>query len=127
MFYSDFFSKPEVGADITLTQAGIPRLSLGETLPVTVSILEENLTLPAIITKTSTEGDFLTVSVIFNELTLERERQLVAMLFCRGGQWKRRNTPGELQSLWLLIKILLQPRILFDRQPQINAIQVSQV
>ena len=117
----------EVGADITLTQAGIPRLSLGETLPVTVSILEENLTLPAIITKTSTEGDFLTVSVIFNELTLERERQLVAMLFCRGGQWKRRNTPGELQSLWLLIKILLQPRILFDRQPQINAIQVSQV
>jgi cellulose synthase (UDP-forming) len=116
----------ETAADIVLTQPRIPRLNLGETLSATISILEENLTLSAKITKTITEGGFLAVSVIFDELTLEQERKLVSMLFCRAGQWKRRNSPGELQSLWLLIKILLQPRILFARQPQINAIQVSQ-
>ncbi len=63
----------------------------------------------------------------FEELTLEQERQLVTLLFCRSGQWQKRNSPGELRSLWLLFKILLRPKILFERDPQINAIKVAQV
>ena len=56
-----------------------------------------------------------------------QHRVLVEMLFCRPGQWKRQDTPGELQSLWLLLKILLKPRVLFDRQQKISVVSVSQV
>jgi cellulose synthase (UDP-forming) len=63
---------------------------------------------------------------MFEQVTLSQQRRLVEMLFCRPGQWKRQNTPGEFQSLWLLLKILLKPRVLFDRKPKESAIAVSQ-
>ncbi len=115
----------ETGADISLTQK-IDRLILGETIPVNLSILEEDLDLSGRITAVDIEEDSYTVRVEFETVTLDRERKLVAMLFCRPGQWKRKNTPGELYSLWLLIRILLRPKVLFDRDPKINAINVAQ-
>ena len=117
----------EVGADISLTQKGLPRLSKGETLPIVLSILEENIVLQAKITESEFSEDFPTIGVIFEKLTLEQERQLVTLLFCRPGQWQRRNSPGELQSLWLLLTILLRPKVLFERDSKINAIKVAQV
>ena len=116
----------ETGTDISLTQTGIPRLSRGETLPVELSILEDKIDLSGTITKIDTCEDFLRVRVVFDPLTIEQERKLVTLLFCRPGQWKKRDTPGELKSLWLLIRILLRPKILFERDPKINAIKVSQ-
>ena len=117
----------ETGADISLTQAGIGKLINGETIPVDLSILEEDITLSGKITATDICEDFHTVHVDFETLTLEQERKLVALLFCRPGQWKRKNTPGELHSLWLLFKILLRPKVLFERNPKINAINVAQI
>ncbi|MDJ0686869.1 MAG: glycosyltransferase [Xenococcaceae cyanobacterium MO_188.B32] len=117
----------EVGADISLTQPGFPRLIRGEILPIQLSLLEEEICLQGKITETGFDGDFPTVKVAFAKLSLEQERKLVTLLFCRPGQWKRRNTPGELRSLWLLFKILLRPKVLFDRDPKINAIKVAQV
>jgi cellulose synthase (UDP-forming) len=117
----------EVGAEIALTQAGLPPLASGETLPVTLEILEEGLSLKGEITATGLSGEFPTVRVMFEQLTLVQQRHLVEMLFCRPGQWKRQESPGELESLWLLLKILLKPRILFDRNPKVSAIAVSQV
>ena len=116
----------ETGADISLTQK-IDRLIPGETIPVEISILEEDLSLSGQITAVELAEDACNVRVKFNPLTLERERKLVAMLFCRPGQWKRKNTPGELYSLWLLVRILLRPKVLFDRNPKINAINVAQI
>ncbi|MEH2238582.1 hypothetical protein [Nostoc sp.] len=49
------------------------------------------------------------------------------MLFCHPGQWKQQNAPGELHSLLLLFKILLKPRILFDRKVDVSAMTVSQI
>ena len=115
----------ETGADISLTQK-IPRLTIGETIPAKISILEENLDLSAQVSEVNLDEDSCTVRIRFETLTLEQERKLVAMLFCRPGQWKRKNTPGELYSLWLLVKIILRPKVLFDRNPQINAINVAQ-
>ncbi|MEM8830952.1 MAG: glycosyltransferase [Cyanobacteria bacterium P01_G01_bin.19] len=115
----------ETGADISLTQK-INRLSQGETIPANISILEEDISLSGQITAVNINKDFYSVRVKFKAANLEQERKLVAMLFCRPGQWKRKNTPGEFYSLWLLIKILLRPRVLFDRNPQINAIDVAQ-
>ncbi len=117
----------ETGADISLTQGGIGKLITDETIPVDLSILEEDINLSGKITATDICEDFHIIHVDFATLTLEQERKLVALLFCRPGQWKRKNTPGELHSLWLLFKILLRPKVLFERNPKINGINVAQI
>ena len=117
----------EVGAEVALTQAGLPSIASDETLPVTLEILEEGISLQGQITTTGVSGEFPTVQVIFEQVTLSQERRLVEMLFCRPGQWKHQETPGELQSLWLLLRILFRPRVLFGRNQKASAIAVSQV
>lgn len=116
----------EVGADIALTQAGLPPILPGETLPVKVEILEESIALNGQVISTGISGEFPTARIMFEQITLVQQRYLVEMLFCRPGQWKRHSTPGELRSLWLLLKILLKPRVLFDRNPKVSVIAVSQ-
>ena len=117
----------EVGADVSLTSKQLPNLSNQETIPVELTILEENLVLSGDLVAVDRNDDFLNVQVRFQALNLQQQRQLVTLLFCRPGQWKRKNTPGELVSLWLLFKILLFPQVLFNRNPQINTIKVAQV
>jgi cellulose synthase (UDP-forming) len=112
----------EIGAEIALTQAGLPEIKPGEMLPVTVEILEAKLTLQGIVTQTSVQEGFPTVRVMFEQLNMTQHRCLVKMLFCRPGQWRRSLTPGELQSLLLLFKVLLKPRVLFDRKADTSAI-----
>ena len=117
----------EVGAEVALTQLGLPILPKGETLPVTVEILEEKMLLQGQITQTGVSDRFPRVQIVFEQVNPSQHRVLVEMLFCRPGQWKRQDTPGELQSLWLLLKILLKPRVLFDRQQKTSVVSVSQV
>ncbi len=112
----------EIGAEIALTQVGNDL----DTLPVTLEIMEEQLQLPVKIVKTGIKDEFATVRVAFEQVNLSQHRRLVEILFCRPGQWKRQNTPGELRSLLLIFMILLKPRVLFDRNIDINAIAVSQ-
>ena len=124
----------EVGAEVALTQAGFPE-TIGSPsdkipaagLPVMLEILETNLCIPAHATQTGFDGDFPTVRLMFEPIALQQQRQLIEMLFCRPGQWKKRHTPGELQSLLLLCRILLRPRVLFDRQANISTISVAQL
>ncbi|MDJ0595952.1 MAG: glycosyltransferase [Pleurocapsa sp. MO_226.B13] len=117
----------EIGADVSLAQTVIPRLSQGETLPVELSILEEKISLTAAITEIDTCDDFFSVHLVFDDLNLAQQRQLISLLYCRPGQWKSKKTPGELASLWLLIKIISRPRVLFDRDPKITTIKVAQL
>jgi cellulose synthase (UDP-forming) len=114
----------EIGAEIALTQAGLPEIKPGEILPVTVEIMEVKLTLQGIVTQTSLQEGFPTVRVMFKQVNMTQHRCLVKMLFCRPGQWRRSLTPGELQSLLLLFKVLLKPRVLFDRKADMSAIAV---
>lgn len=117
----------QVGAEVALTQLGLPTIAKGETLPVKLEILEEAILLHGQITQTGVSGQFSSVEIVFEQVTFSQQRLLIEMLFCRPGQWKRQDTPGELQSLWLLLRILLKPRVLFDRQRTASAIAVSQV
>ncbi|MBW4445942.1 MAG: glycosyltransferase [Spirirestis rafaelensis WJT71-NPBG6] len=112
----------EIGAEIALTQAGLPEIKAGEILPVTVEIMEAKLSLQGTVTQTTVQEGFPTVQVMFEQLNMTQHRCLVKMLFCRPGQWRRSLTPGELQSLLLLFKVLLKPRVLFDRKADISAI-----
>jgi cellulose synthase (UDP-forming) len=82
--------------------------------------LEEAISLQGQITSTGFDGEFPTVQIILSSSPLLTTK-LVEMLFCRPGQWKRHQTPGELKSLWLLLKILLKPQVLFGRNAKISA------
>ncbi|MDY6902600.1 MAG: glycosyltransferase [Cyanobacteriota bacterium] len=115
----------EVGAEIALTQQIPMELIPGQSIKL--EIAEENLQLNAEILRTGIKEEFLTIRVRFPLVTVPQHRRLVQMLFCRPGQWKRGCTPGELESFILLFKILLKPRILFDRKVDVNAVAVSKV
>jgi cellulose synthase (UDP-forming) len=65
------------------------------------------------------------VRVCFVPLNLAQQRQLVEMLYCRPGQWRSRCAPGELHSIWLLFKVLLQPQVLFNRAGHIRPLAVA--
>lgn len=117
----------EVGAEVALTQAGFPSIAPGETIPIELEIVEEQLQLKAQVKQTGFSDEFPTIKVEFAQLKLSQYRHLVKMLFCRPGQWKRKHTPGELSSLLLLFRILLRPRVLFNRDAKVSAIAVSKV
>ncbi|WP_373537103.1 glycosyltransferase family 2 protein [Microcoleus sp.] len=72
-------------------------------------------------------AEFPTVRIAFDRLSVTQRRCLIEMLYCRPGQWKRQETPGEWRSLWLLLRIALKPRAVFERNRSVRAIGVSQV
>jgi cellulose synthase (UDP-forming) len=117
----------EVGAEIALTQTGFPRLAPEETLPVCLEVQENGLHLQGEVVRSGFDGEFPTVRIMFEPMNLLQQRQLTEMLFCRPGQWKSRCTPNEFQSLWLLFRILLRPRVLFDRHVDVSAVSVAQI
>jgi cellulose synthase (UDP-forming) len=118
----------EVGAEVSLTQhlSSFNGLNLDYS-SVELEIMEDNLQLPGQIIRTGFNGDFPTVRVAFDRPSIAQHRRLVEMLFCRPGQWKRHQTPGELQSILLLFKILLKPRFIFDRKREVKAMAIYQV
>jgi cellulose synthase (UDP-forming) len=72
-------------------------------------------------------AEFPTVRIAFAHLNISQHRCLIEMLYCRPGQWKRQETPGEWRSLWLLLRIALKPRAVFKRHRQVRPIGVSQL
>lgn len=115
----------EGGAEVAFTQAGFPQLLPGEALPVSLEFMEVDLKLQGVAVRSGIRDEFPTVRILFEHVNLPQHRCLVEMLYCRPGQWKRRQTPGEFQSLLLLFRILLKPRVLFDRGIDVRAIEVA--
>ena len=72
-------------------------------------------------------AEFPTVRIAFDRLSISQHRRLIEMLYCRPGQWKGQETPGEWRSLWLLLRIALKPRSIFERNRQVRPIAVSQL
>ncbi|MEG4292638.1 glycosyltransferase [Microcoleus sp. C2C3] len=72
-------------------------------------------------------AEFPTVRIAFDRLNISQHRCLIEMLYCRPGQWKRQETPGEWRSLWLLLRIALKPRAVFERNRSVRPIGVSQL
>ncbi len=115
----------EVGAYVSLTKPLTTQPIKGETVPIELSLMEEDITVLGKITDINIKEENPVVKINFEQLSTLQQRKLIQLLFCRPGQWKIRQTPGELQSLWLIIRILLKPKILFEREPKINTIKVS--
>jgi cellulose synthase (UDP-forming) len=116
----------EIGVEIALTQPGFLEPT-AESLPLSVEILEHDLAMTGQIIRTDFNEESPTVRILFEPPNLDQQRKLVKMLFCRPGQWQRRHTPGEFQSIWILFRVLLRPRVLFDRNADVNAVSVAQI
>ena len=74
-----------------------------------VELIPEVLILSGRVTRSYVENGSLRAIVKFQDVSIEQHRELVEMLYCRPGQWERRNTPNELQSVLILFKLLLRP------------------
>jgi cellulose synthase (UDP-forming) len=115
----------EGGAEVALTQAG---LNLSESDEVQLQIMESNLALSGFATQVGyQEEGFPIVRIRFEALTLQQERTLVNMLFCRPGQWQQQAAPGEWQSIWILLRTLLKPKVIFERDMDVKATSVAKV
>ena len=106
------------GAELMLTQP--TDLPIGSRIPVRLELMEEQLALTGqmTITEAIAPQDITTektVRVTFDPLTLTQERHLIQLLFCRPGQWPRHQSPGELKTLWLLLRLWLKPHRLFAK------------
>lgn len=112
----------EFGAEIALTQTPA---QLVKNIPVKLEIPDENLLLDAQIVCTGFKEEFPTVQVQFESVSLNQQRRLIEMLFCRPGQWKSKNTPGEVSSLILIFRVLLKPQILFNRKVNVTPVAVA--
>ncbi|MCU0546258.1 MAG: glycosyltransferase [Oscillatoriaceae cyanobacterium Prado104] len=109
---------------------------------VTLKILEEECLIPVakieiVGSKCQLESGFKdaaqlsfaqlpTVRIAFDRLNVSQQRCLIEMLYCRPGQWLSQETPGEWRSLWLLLKIALKPRSIFERNRRERPIGVAQ-
>ncbi|WP_375494195.1 glycosyltransferase [uncultured Nostoc sp.] len=115
----------EAGVEIALTQK-LPIYLFAHQL-ISIGVIEENLWLTSEVVSTGFKDESFTVRLRLKSVSLNQHRRLVEMLFCRPGQWKRQNTPGELHSLLLIFKIFLKPRIIFDKKVDVRAMTVSQI
>jgi cellulose synthase (UDP-forming) len=78
---------------------------------ISLEIAEENLNLPGEIIKVK---DSL-VKIEFDRLSLDQERRLVEILYCRPGRWQPKQTPSELRSIQLLLRSTYQRLKLFSQ------------
>ena len=81
---------------------------------VMVELIPEVLILAGKVTRTQIKDGNLRTIIKFQDITIEQHRELVEMLYCRPGQWERRNSPNEIQSLLILLKLLLRPLMLLN-------------
>ncbi|WP_404784834.1 glycosyltransferase [Altericista sp. CCNU0014] len=122
IFWGTTTALSEIGVEVALTQADFQDLP---DRSAQVELLEDSLALPGKIVAMAAGEDCLKVRVAFDTLTLDRQRRLVEVLYCRPGQWKSRLSPDELTSLGLLFRTLLKPRFLFERKAVLKPIAVS--
>ncbi|MGB5968648.1 MAG: glycosyltransferase [Spirulinaceae cyanobacterium] len=113
----------EIGAKIKLTQNSN---FLKDIDSANLTITKENLILQGKVKTIQSKNNISDLQISFTNLSLEQERQLIALLFCRPGQWLFEKAPGELGSLFFLIKSLLLPRIFFVNRGNNQGRKVAQ-
>ncbi|MGQ9872101.1 glycosyltransferase family 2 protein, partial [Leptodesmis sp.] len=104
----------EIDAEVNLPrEEAIDRLLPGDS--VVLHISQDGLSLNTSIVTIQPCSNSITLQLKFEHLSSEQHRDLVELLFCTPGQWHRQMAPGELQMLGLLLRSLLQPRVLFSQ------------
>ena len=91
---------------------------------VVIELIPEILFLSGKITRSYLQDGSLRAVIKFQNLSIEQQRELVQMLYCRPGQWQVRNTPNELQSVLILFKLLLRP-LMFLNSKKVNQLKIQ--
>lgn len=107
----------EQGVTQKLSEEGVEILldpSVSLATEVMVELIPEVLILSGKVTRSHLSNDNLKAIIKFQDLTIEQHRELVEMLYCNPGNWQRRNTPNEFQSVLILFKLLLRPLMFFN-------------
>ncbi len=76
---------------------------------VMLELIPEVLLLSGKITRSYVKDGDVRAVIKFQKVSIEQHRELIEMLYCRPGQWQKRDTPNELQSALILFKLLLRP------------------
>lgn len=116
----------EVGLEMALTH-DVQLPPHIESYTVQLELVEEQIPLQGVITVLDRSGDFPRLKIQCQQLTTQQHRRLIELLFCRPGQWLSRSSPGEIQSLLILFRILLRPNFLFRNRQEIKGVQVAQI
>ncbi|BAU65417.1 Cellulose synthase (UDP-forming) [Stanieria sp. NIES-3757] len=103
-FYYGITNKlSEEGAEIVLeTNAELPT-------KINLKLIEEDLQFNGYITHSYVQNTTTRIRIKFKNLSLNQQKSLIKMLYCRPGQWRRKNSPGEIKSLLIMLKVLLRP------------------
>lgn len=117
----------EIGAEIALTQQHHLLKFLSQPKQtIELELIENQLQLTGKVISYQQNGEFITFRVEFENVTLSQHRELIKLLFCRPGQWKAHQTPGELKSILLLFKAFFKPRFIFERHREDHPMLISQ-
>lgn len=107
--YQSFTQKiSEEGVEIVLPT------SINLETEVFVELVPEVLIVSGKVTSSRIQNNSLIVTVKFQNVSIEQHRGLVQMLYCNPGQWQRKSTPNELQSLLILFKLMLRPLLFLN-------------
>jgi cellulose synthase (UDP-forming) len=94
------------GKSVRLSET-IAEIAVNEPLPleemVIVELVGENIQIAGQIIRSERHRKVWKAIVRLDTLERTRQEQLIEFLFCRPDRWPERETPGEWQSLWLLV------------------------
>ena len=113
----------EIGVDIELAdleptdERDTDKALLAVGATVTLELLGEDLQLPGRVEWIEPQTG--RACVRFTELDRDRQRRIIEFLFCRPGQWLRRNTVSELQILKRMLQAIACPLVL-QSKPKID-------
>jgi cellulose synthase (UDP-forming) len=120
----------EQGVRIQLREDSGRLLALGSFVDLEIQTDEwpGSLKLKAQVSKVAQKNGNDPMSIIdlkFVAVNDDQQRHLVELLFCRPGQWLKRDHPNELQTLFILAMRLLRPRFWRQDDKVIDAIPIQ--
>ncbi len=93
----------EVGAEIYLPHCATISQE------VSLEMIAAGLNLTGKVTHSQIQNQSTRFRVKFVNLTLPQHRKIVETIYCRPDRWQKRCSPGELQSVWIILKVLFRP------------------
>ncbi len=102
-YFGETLQLSETGAEIYLPGVVDPDST------VSLEMLETELTFTGQVTHTEIHNQSTKIQIQFTDLNLSQQRQIIETLYCRPGRWKKRHSPGELQSIWIILKVFFRP------------------
>ena len=94
----------EFGIKVSLDRKIGDDINRLQQMPLLVEFKDEQIELTGELVNAEADGELIQLHIMFVNLSLEQQRYLVETLFCTPHQWHRRESPGDLQILWFLLK-----------------------